>query len=291
MEQSNFFIKYLPMKILLTSVKKAVLPEYLGSTLRGTIGQALHINPVAFNYIYNNRILSDNKQDIINPYMIIPPAIHKTPYQAGEDLSFYMILLGNAIQYASSVIDALGSLEKFKLGASRYPFILKKIVHSLDQRVIWQSGLFYGTAIRSAVVPYRCLSDIEQLTINIKTPLRIRRNGMLLESIDFPTIIRNIIHRIEAITQRYGGWVNTTEAVRIQTLASEIPVTQSRLALKQMSRYSNRLGEKMDFSGLLGSIRCKGVLTPFVPWLYAAQVLHIGRNTTFGMGQIEVEFI
>ncbi len=291
MAQPDFFIKYLPMKISLTSVEKAVLPEYLGSALRGAIGQALYSDITAFNYIYNNRSLSGNKQDIVNPYMIIPPAMHKTPYQAGEDLSFYMILLGDAIQYAPSVVDALGSLENFKLGASRYPFILKKIFHSLDQRVIWQSGLFYETAVQSAVVPYRCLSNIKQLTINIQTPLRIRRSGMLLESIDFPTIIRNIIHRIEAITQRYGGWVNTTEAVRIQTLASEIPVTQSHLALKQMSRYSNRLGEKMDFGGLLGSIRCEGVLTSFVPWLYAAQILHIGRNTTFGMGKIEVEFI
>ena len=47
----------------------------------------------------------------------------------------------------------------------------------------------------------------------------------------------------------------------------------------------------MDFSGLLGTIEYEGRLTPFVPWLYAAQRLHIGRNTTFGMGKIEVYFI
>ena len=32
-------------------------------------------------------------------------------------------------------------------------------------------------------------------------------------------------------------------------------------------------------------------LSPFVPWLYAAQTLHVGRNTTFGMGKLEVYFI
>lgn len=47
----------------------------------------------------------------------------------------------------------------------------------------------------------------------------------------------------------------------------------------------------MDFSGLLGNVQFEGNITPFVPWLYAAQILHIGRNTTFGMGKIEVEFI
>ena len=61
--------------------------------------------------------------------------------------------------------------------------------------------------------------------------------------------------------------------------------------MKDIKRYSNRLGQKMDFSGLLGNVQFEGNITPFVPWLYAAQILHIGRNTTFGMGKIEVEFI
>lgn len=47
----------------------------------------------------------------------------------------------------------------------------------------------------------------------------------------------------------------------------------------------------MDLRGLLGSIEFEGELTPFVPWLYAIQTLHIGRNTTFGMGKITVEFL
>lgn len=61
--------------------------------------------------------------------------------------------------------------------------------------------------------------------------------------------------------------------------------------LEHMERYSNRLQEKMDFSGLMGEIEFAGDITPFVPWLSAAEVLHIGRNTTFGMGQVEVLFL
>ena len=58
-----------------------------------------------------------------------------------------------------------------------------------------------------------------------------------------------------------------------------------------MERYSNRTNEKMDFGGLMGSMSFHGDLSLFVPWLYAAQILHIGGNTTFGMGRIEVEII
>ena len=41
----------------------------------------------------------------------------------------------------------------------------------------------------------------------------------------------------------------------------------------------------------MGEVEYEGNLDPFVPWLLAAQTLHLGRNTTFGMGEIQVYFI
>lgn len=291
-QQVPFFLKYLPLKISLISLETAVLPAYIGSTLRGAIGWALQQQDAnTYNYLYNNRGLSENRQDIVNPYIIIPPPISGDPYTPGEKLDFHIYLLGEAIQYAQSLIKALCGIQTFKLGGSRYPFELLKVTHSLDQRVICQEGFYNDVALRSIVLSYRSLSDVRKLTLYTRTPLRIRRDGALLEMLDFPTIIRNITHRLEAIIARYGGWVDTTETKRIQMLSSAVSVIQNQLGFKPLQRYSNRLNEKMDFSGLMGSIQFAGELTPFVPWLYAAQVLHIGRNTTFGMGRIEVEFL
>lgn len=289
-QQALFSIKYLPMKVSLISTETSVLPAFLGSTLRGAIGQALYPDAVVYNYLYNNRVLSDHTHDIVNPYIIVPPKMNQSTYHEGEELCFQLILLGDAIQYAQSLVQVLCGARKLELGASRFPFTFKKVTHSLDQRVIWQEGSFHEIALRSTVLPCRTLPCVRQLTIQAQTPLRIRRKGVLLEEVDFPTIIRNITSRIEAITARYGGWADTMEANHVRTLASEVSVVQNHLEMKNMQRYSNRLGEKMDFGGLLGSIRFAGDLMPFVPWLYAAQILHIGRNTTFGMGNIKVEF-
>ncbi len=290
-EQIAFFLKYLPMIISLVSMETAVLPAYLGSTLRGALGQALHRDTNAFNYLYNNRALSNNQQDIINPYVIVPPLINKTTYLEGEELNFEIYLLGDATQFSHSIINALCSAQEFGLGASRHSFALTKVTHSLDQRIIWQDDILHKVAAQSAILPYRSLSDVKQLVIRTYTPLRIRRDGVLLEKVDFPTIIRNVTHRIEAIAERYGGWVDKEEIERIQILSTEVSIIQDHLELKNMERYSTRRGEKMDLSGLMGMVRFEGELTPFVPWLYSAQILHIGRNTTFGMGRIEVEFV
>lgn len=41
-EQMVFDLKYLPLKISMISLERAELPPYLGSTLRGVIGQSLY---------------------------------------------------------------------------------------------------------------------------------------------------------------------------------------------------------------------------------------------------------
>lgn len=43
----------------------------------------------------------------------------------------------------------------------------------------------------------------------------------------------------------------------------------------------------MDLSGLLGAMTFQGELAPFTPWLNAACILHLGRNTTLGCGKID----
>lgn len=127
--------------------------------------------------------------------------------------------------------------------------------------------------------------------MQIHTPLRIRRKGKLLENLDFPTVFRNIARRLEDLTKRYGGWVDEQEIARLKILSQEIEVVKADLRIEKLERYSNRQEKHMDLSGLMGSIEFEGHLTPFVPWLYAIQILHMGRNTTFGMGRITIEFI
>lgn len=145
--------------------------------------------------------------------------------------------------------------------------------------------------MRKIPLVYKTLDNVESVTIKFLTPLRMRRNNELLTDVDFSSIIRNITYRIKSLTGRYGGWVDTEKMEHIQKLSSKIITTKKDIELVNMERYSNRTNEKMDFGGLMGSMSFHGDLSLFVPWLYAAQILHIGGNTTFGMGRIEVEFI
>lgn len=292
--QKYFEIRYLPLTIFLTALQRAELPPYLGSTLRGVIGQALlQTDKEACTFLYRNGEKAESRKVIAKPYMVLPPKIcmPQAVIEQGEQLKFEFLLFGGGVKYLSSVIAALEQIDRFGLGARRYRFELKGIVHSQTQRMVWCRGQYFKEAATAAVVPNYELQNVTGAVIILCTPLRIRHGGQLMQTLPFQTLIRNITNRIAAIAERYGGWIDKEEAGRVLSLAENIQTVNEAFKVTQLERYSNRINRKMDFSGLSGRIEYKGELSPFVPWLYAAQSLHIGRNTTFGMGKIQVYFI
>ena len=293
-ERELFEITYLPLHISLLALEDAKLPKYLGSTLRGILGQALYkTNREVYKFLYKNGKQCKDKQDIVKPYIIIPPVVCGTELfvKKGEELNFEILLLGDAIQYASALIAALQKAEQFGMGAQRYSFRLFRIINILEQRVLWQTKMYSMAEINAKKLSCLKLETVTGVVVKLQTPLRIRRGGKLLMHISFETLIRNITKRIVMIVERYGGWVDYDEVKNIQMLAAEVQTVREDLELEVLERYSNRLHGKMDFSGLIGELEYAGELTPFVPWLATAEVLHIGRNTTFGMGNIQVYFI
>lgn len=295
--QKHFEFSYLPLKISLIALEQAELPPFLGSTLRGVIGQALlQTDKEASAFLYKNgeEPDTDKKQVIVKPYMIIPPEAKwpQTIIRRGENLNFEFLLFGNAAKYAASLILALENIQKIGLGAYRYPFCLSEIVNSYTQRIIWRNGNCSKIpSISTTDIPCFELKEVTGVIVKICTPLRIRHGGQMVRNITFEVLIRNITNRIGMLTERYGGWIDQIEAERLQTLAAQVRTTREKLRVEKLERYSNRAKRKMDFSGLMGELEYEGNLTPFVPWLYAAQRLNIGRNTTFGMGKIKVYFI
>lgn len=285
-----FSLTYLPLLIRLRCKEMAKLPAFLGSTLHGVVGWTLLNNREVYEYLFENRRLGGAKQDIVNPYMIEPPR-SRSVYHPGDELCFRFVLFGEAIRYAEEVVTTLAEVALFKIGAERKQFELLDILHAEHFQPFWQQGQIYRDAI--VTVHLEKAADPEPASwcsIHLLTPLRIRRGGELVQNINFPTIVRGATRRIQALTERYGGYIDQAKAEEAITFSKNIRELSSGLYLNEMHRYSNRKSESLDWSGMLGAITFAGELDPFTPWLKAARILHIGRNTTFGCGQLDVIF-
>ena len=54
-------------------------------------------------------------------------------------------------------------------------------------------------------------------------------------------------------------------------------------------RYSGRQERKINMGGFVGDITFEGKLAPFMSFIKAGEVLHVGKGTTFGLGRYRVE--
>lgn len=287
-KNNHFLLSYLPLIIRLRCCEPVSLPAYLGSTLHGIMGWALLPHKQAYQYLFENRRYGGAAQDIVNPYIIDVPPFHSR-YEAGDELCFRFILVGNAVGYAPEVVKALVEKRNFGLGAEKKRFELLEITQGHSPSLIWQQGQGnskMGSFIQ-ANLPQDLYENCHHCSLTLLTPLRIRRGGELVINVDFPTIIRNITRRMAALTKRYGGEVDQAEIEHVQELSTWVCQTSSGLYVNHLDRYSSRHNEKMDMSGVMGAITFEGDLTPFTPWLNVANTVHIGRNVTLGFGKID----
>lgn len=68
-------------------------------------------------------------------------------------------------------------------------------------------------------------------------------------------------------------------------------ISEANLRVESVLRYSSPQKREMWFHGLVGSVELEGDLTPWMPVLRTAEVVHMGGRVTFGFGQLSVEIL
>ncbi|WP_322905503.1 CRISPR system precrRNA processing endoribonuclease RAMP protein Cas6 [Paenibacillus sp. SGZ-1009] len=285
-----FSMSYVPLLIRLQCKEDTRLPPFLGSTLHGVTGWILRQHKESYQYLFENKQTSNTQKDIVNPYLIQPPR-PKTIYCVGDILCFQLVLFGDSIRYTEQIICSLAKDDEFKLGAQRKAFKLIDILHGEQFAPIWQNEeIMMKAAIPQNIDSYRFQELASWCSVQFITPIRIRRNGELLQQFEFATIIRNITRRVQALTARYGGHVDEQVAVEACELAQHVHCQSASFYMSEMHRYSSRQKQSMEWNGILGTMTFEGDLSVFTPWLNVARILNIGRNSTLGYGQIDVVY-
>ena len=83
--------------------------------------------------------------------------------------------------------------------------------------------------------------------------------------------------------------INEKQNTLTTTIKENIQILENNLYWKDNKRYSLRQKHSMLLGGLQGEIKYKGNLAIFMPFLMVAKDLHLGKQTSFGLGKIDVK--
>ncbi|MEK7699373.1 MAG: CRISPR system precrRNA processing endoribonuclease RAMP protein Cas6 [Planctomycetota bacterium] len=125
-------------------------------------------------------------------------------------------------------------------------------------------------------------------TISLRTPLRIRFDGQITDSLEFHVLLRNLLRRISSLSYFHCGKKLDMDFRGLIEKSRAVRQTASDIHWYDWKRYSTRQEEWMSLGGVIGNVLYEGDMTDFMMLLRLGEYVHVGKGTSFGLGKYEV---
>ncbi|MDP4559165.1 CRISPR system precrRNA processing endoribonuclease RAMP protein Cas6 [Halomonas meridiana] len=292
------------------------LTGYPGAMLRGAWGHALRYLacstgspecagcPVREHCRYTQLFepLPDTAQgaarDIPPPYIVQAALAQPRALARGDTWSFEMVLFGKALAELPLIIWAWQLAARDGLGDQQSPMCLVSVEHetsSGEWQPVWKNspGSALGKPPRAprvqAHVPALAMEQQANhhamplgASMTLLTPMRLQHKGRICEPqhLTANILLNSLWRKLELYMEHYTGLplpaMPPRDGILLQPLS---------LARQRWERHSRRQQKAMRLDGMLGTLSLHGPLAEWWPWLWLGQYTHLGKNSSFGLGQ------
>jgi len=292
-----------------TLQQDAILPPYKGSTFRGGFGSALKQTlcalrrqdcPVCllretclYARVFEAQSPAASGARLAarpHPYVIRPAADTRTRMAAGDSFNFTLLLFGQINEALPYFVYAFDKMGQNGVGKGRAKFVLDRV--SCKGQILYRQGstrLESCTGLEALQLPVDIDAPPADIHLNLQTPLRVKHQGHFVQKLDFSTLMRTALRRLSSVMASYGDGEPELPYRELIQQAQQIPTLNDQTRWHDWQRYSNRQQEAMQFGGLVGEICFGQVPARQRQLLCLAARLHLGKQTSFGLGQIAVE--
>jgi hypothetical protein len=297
--------------------KGAALPRYKGSTFRGVFGIALKRVVCALKRQECTECLLKNRCLYVrvfetplalkapegskistppHPFVIEPPQTEKMEFEAGHGIACDLILFGEAntaLPYFVYAFEQMGRIGIGKrMNGKRGRFTLEAV--KTGRKTLYAKTdrkLDLASPVEELNLPDPEESEDNRfsLRVRLETPLRLKFKNEIRADLPFHILVRAMLSRTSSLLNTWGDGEPDLDYKGLIERAGDVRITANTLKWFDWKRYSNRQERKMFMGGLLGSVTYEGNLNEYLPLLDFCAKVHIGKNTSFGLGKIETK--
>ena len=204
------------------------------------------------------------------------------------------MLFGRAIELQAFALLAVERMAARGLGSGRARFAVAAVYCPGLRPGEWcevfsaEHGLSPGEP-PAATLPAAGSPEVSACgTLRFLTPVRLKVRQQLAHTITFRSLAFAMLRRVLEVAHFHvpGATVDWTIRPLLER-ADAVRISAGDLCWHDWERYSARQGARMTLGGLKGSLRIEGEIAPFQALLSMAEVLHVGKGTTFGLGRLE----
>jgi hypothetical protein len=256
-----------------------------------------------------------------HPFVLEPPLETQRVYTPADRLTVHLILVGQALEWLPYFVFTFDELGRVGIGQNRGRYQVDEVcsVNGADTSVVF-SGRTRRFLGQGQHVTFEELwqpdEAVQAAEVEFLTYTRVMGKGHLRSSVDFPLLFGALLRRIALLMYAHGDGgtlplpsgrsidalsivryfydrsaqqPDARQAIRdAYRVAEQVIMARQGLHWEEWERYSTRQETRMKLGGVLGAVCYTGPIGPFLPYLRVGEYIHVGKNTTFGLGQMVV---
>lgn len=287
------------------------LPEYAGSTLRGAFGHALRslacmtraktcdgcmlASSCAYTHLFEPQKPTTGTLVLSTPpvpYIIEPPAWGAKHYAPGQKIVFHFTLVGNAVAQLPLCIMAWRRAFARGIGPGDGTAEIIQVVHETQaqENTIYTMGEVVKQHPHLIELPAQTAPP--SVTLQFITPLRLQDNGRALppNKLTPRPLITGLVRRASLLAEHYHG-ITLYSPIQLTEISNAANHTQAEINMQwqDWTRRSARQQRTMQLGGCTGQMTLKGDLSPFWDAIRIGELLHVGKEASFGLGQYRIQ--
>ena len=235
------------------------------------------------------------------PPLVLRPRFPPGTYAPGSELELQLVLAGRAQEHFRWVLAGLVAAGQRGVGPTRSTsredgrFEVGRIeAVGPDATLAWSGGSRPDSLPRAWRFPDDFSGPAhpghfsDTFTVELRSPTLIEKKGLSRGTLEFADVIGSLGKRVSLLSTAYGthNLVDYAEHTRLKALADEVTVDARGCEWREWQRHSRRQGRSFPVGGWTGWVRYRGNVTPFLPLLRLAELLHVGAHTLMGLGEL-----
>ena len=297
-----FSTKYIKLHFTLVFQEDTVMPVNKVSALRGGMGEMLlRMNCISdrncpeceFEDECLVRRTMYSKMKINPPFMsegdsvgyVLECEDYNEEFYDGEELKFNLILFGNAIVYFSQFLQAFQLLGMNGIGKNHSKYVIRSIRNSLNEDLLVDGQIYMKNFKLLTIwdyIEYRKPKVSDKVRLIFHTPLTLKYRGELQSCFDMEAIL-SAIERRNYILNCFTG----VDCGRLELMDFPAKVYEE-VKNRSVQRFSSTQDKKINLKGITGFVDVEGVDELVKLLLIAGELIHIGKNSSFGFGKYTI---
>lgn len=215
-----------------------------------------------------------------------------------SSLTYSITLVGKGISYLPYIYYALRKAGEHGLFRERIRFTVQDI--ACEGQSILLSEDTIDADFGDRVFTVESEMEVESfsqysVSVDFTTPFRFKKQGSYESDIHAGDVLLACFRRFHSLVNLYSDQSppeeELTSLFKLDDLKSRIVREKSNLSWKEQVYFSSRQKRAMKLGGVQGVLHFTAELSPFeLKMLEAGSLFHIGKNSSFGLGKIEVSY-